>query len=142
MWFVNVIALIVGGALAIPNLVLGKLPQAKDIMEKVTPFQSWIGIALLIWGVWDLISGLLISRWVYSWGALTTIIMIAIFVIEIALGIILSMNFLKQQKGLPQDKLEQLEKTIVQFQVPLGIGGIIAGLFILIRFTVLAMLMF
>lgn len=138
MWIIEALLLLTGGVLAIPNLVLEKFPNASKAIEKVTPYQTWIGLILLLWGIWDFLYGLLFSRWVFSTGFLSSLLMIAVFVIEIGLGLVLSMSLLKQQKGLPQDKLEQLEKYVTKYQAFFGIGGIGAAVYVILRYTLLS----
>ena len=47
--------LIVGGILAASNLIVAKKPNAKQMIDKLTPYQAGIGIALLAIGVWNLL---------------------------------------------------------------------------------------
>jgi hypothetical protein len=51
MGFVNGIVLIILGALCIPALVAQKSPNAKELLDKVVPFQGIIGFAAFIWGI-------------------------------------------------------------------------------------------
>jgi len=137
MWIIEALLLLIGGALAVPNLVLEKFPNTSKAITKITPYQTWIGLILLFWGIWDFLYGLLFSRWIFSGGFLSSLLMIAVFVIEIGLGLILSMSFLKQQKGLPVDRLEQIEGYIIKYQHLLGIGGIGAAVYVVLRYTIL-----
>ena len=50
--------MIVGGALACSNIILAKKPDAKQLLDKVVPFQAFIGLALIILGVLSLLQGL------------------------------------------------------------------------------------
>lgn len=43
MGLIGGIVLIVLGALALPSLIGAKAPGAKDLLDKVAPFQGWIG---------------------------------------------------------------------------------------------------
>jgi len=51
MGWLHVILLIVGGALACSNLILAKKPDAKQLLDKVVPFQAFIGIGLIVLGI-------------------------------------------------------------------------------------------
>ncbi len=135
MWFFEFLFLVIGGALAIPNIVIDRVPNASDVLKKISPYQPWFGIVLLIWGILDFLSGL--AGRLFGSGFLSTLFMLIVILIEICLGLILSMNFLKQIKELPAKELQKLEKTLIKYQSAFGIGGIIAGIYILLRSTIL-----
>src|SRR5258708_30504042 len=44
---------IAGGLLAASALIIARKPNAKDLIDKLTPYQGWIGLVLFGWGVWD-----------------------------------------------------------------------------------------
>ena len=43
---------IAGGILAASALIIARKPNAKDLIDKITPYQGWIGIVMFFWGVW------------------------------------------------------------------------------------------
>ena len=43
---------IAGGVLAASALIIARKPNAKDLIDKITPYQGWIGIVMFFWGVW------------------------------------------------------------------------------------------
>ena len=43
---------IAGGILAASALIIGRKPNAKAIIDKIAPYQGWIGIVMSFWGVW------------------------------------------------------------------------------------------
>jgi hypothetical protein len=43
---------IAGGILAASALIIARKPNAKDLIDKITPYQGWIGIVMVFWGVW------------------------------------------------------------------------------------------
>lgn len=43
---------IAGGLLAASNLVIARKPNAKDLIDKIAPYQGWIGLVMLFWGIW------------------------------------------------------------------------------------------
>jgi hypothetical protein len=49
---------IAGGILAASALIIARKPNAKQLIDKLTPYQGWIGIVMFFWGVWGLISAL------------------------------------------------------------------------------------
>src|SRR6266513_1538714 len=43
---------IAGGVLAASALIIARKPNAKELIDKITPYQGWIGIVMFVWGVW------------------------------------------------------------------------------------------
>ena len=64
---------IAGGTLAASGFIIGKKPNAKELIDKLVPYTGWIGILMFVWGVWETIGavtgmGMLSSfplRWVF-----------------------------------------------------------------------------
>ena len=46
---------IAGGILAASALIIARKPNAKDLIDKITPYQGWIGIVMFFWGVWGVL---------------------------------------------------------------------------------------
>ena len=42
---------IAGGILAASSLIIARKPNAKQLIDKLTPYQGWIGIVMFIWGI-------------------------------------------------------------------------------------------
>src|SRR5690606_3714568 len=53
------IQLILLSIIAVPSLILAKKPDAKELLDKIEPYQGWIGFIFCIWGVWGIISAIL-----------------------------------------------------------------------------------
>ena len=49
MWIITVVLLLAGGLLGAANLIVAKKPNAKELIDKLTPYQGWIGVALVLW---------------------------------------------------------------------------------------------
>jgi len=49
---------IAGGILAASALIIARKPNAKHLIDKLTPYQGWIGIVMFFWGIWGLFSAL------------------------------------------------------------------------------------
>jgi hypothetical protein len=43
---------IAGGMLAASALIIARKPNAKELIDKITPYQGWIGIVMFFWGIW------------------------------------------------------------------------------------------
>jgi hypothetical protein len=125
MWWITFIALIVAGALGAASIIVGKKPEAAQIIGKIAPFQGIIGIGLLVWGVISLIRalgyGVLVGDFI-----IPGILVLATTIIMILLGFILGFNLIAKFMG---EKGEQLFTKLAAVQGIIGIIGIILGLF-------------
>ena len=46
---------IAGGILAASALIIARKPNAKQLIDKLTPYQGWIGIVMFGWGIWGVL---------------------------------------------------------------------------------------
>ena len=129
------ITLLVLGVLAAPSLLLSKKPNAKELLDKITPFQGWIGLVSCFWGIWGIIQAIL------SLGLLTSnpiwwITWIAGSVLQASLGfllgygmismLVLSKNEEAKAKGeLLLAKLSPLQGKLGLFAIVLGIWSLL-----------------
>ncbi|NER15889.1 hypothetical protein [Spongiivirga citrea] len=129
------ISLILLSIIAVPSLILSKKPNAKELLEKIEPYQGWIGIVFCFWGVWGIIScilnmGLLTSApiWWITW--------LAGCVVEATLGFMLGYGliskFFLSKNEAAKEKGEQLRKKIAPKQGKLGILGIAVGAWMIV----------
>jgi len=58
------LTLIILGILAVPSLILSKKPDAKEMIDKIIPYQGWIGLIACVWGIWLVISAFLHIDWI------------------------------------------------------------------------------
>jgi len=49
---------IAGGILAASALIIARKPNAKQLIDKLTPYQGWIGVVMFFWGIWGLFHAL------------------------------------------------------------------------------------
>jgi len=139
MGFVNAIFLIILGALCIPSLIAQKSPNAKQILDKIVPFQGIYGIICLIWGIWILIQCILSLGW-FGLGILWLICWITWLgnaILNIAGGAILGWGMI--QKSLlakasddVKAKAEGSFAKLVAFQPKIGVFAIIFGIWVIV----------
>lgn len=139
MWIVTVLVLLAGGLLGAANLIVAKKPDAKQLIDKLTPYQGIIGIVLLVWGIWDLISLLrflsLLSAAPFWW-----IIYLLVTLTELGLGFLLGYGLLSQyifgKSPEAQVKGELVRAKLAGYQGPLGLTAIaLAILFLILTLT-------
>lgn len=129
---VSIIA-ILGGLIAASSLIVAKKPNAQELLDKLTPFQGWIGVILTIWGVWGLISSLLnIGSLGIDW-----IIGLAVAAAEFIVGFILAYGliskYILEKNEEAKQKGQALRTKLVKYQVPAGVVLIILGLLSIFR---------
>jgi hypothetical protein len=136
------ILLILGGILAISNLIVAKKPEAKQMIDKLLPYQAGIGIALLAVGLWSLLRSLSAVFQLIKSMPLYGVSLLAMIVCSILLGFMFGMpqiakwmpgNNNAEQKGM------ELSKQLAPYQVILGLVGIGSALiYLLYRFHILS----
>lgn len=129
------ITLIILGLLAVPSLLLSKKPDAKELFDKIAPYQGWIGIVFAFWGIWGIISAIL------NLGLLGTIPVywvtwLAVSVVEAALGFILGYGLIAKhalsKNAQAAAKGEELLARLTPLQGKLGIVAIILGVWMIV----------
>lgn len=125
------ITLIVLSLLAVPSILLAKKPNAQELLDKVAPYQGYIGILFCFWGVYGVIfSGILGLSWMATWPIFwaTTLlvnIMQALLGFLLGYGMISVHIFSKSEEA--KKKGEQLLAKLAPLQGKLGIVGIFVG---------------
>ena len=124
------ITLVLLSIIAVPSLILSKKPNAKELLEKVEPYQGWIGIVFCFWGVWGIITAILNIGWL-SVAPIWWITLLAGNIISAALGFMLGSGlinkFFLSKNDVAKAKAEELRAKIAPKQGKLGILGIIVG---------------
>lgn len=129
------ITLIMLGILAAPSLILSRKPNAKEFLDKIVPYQGWIGLLFCFWGVWGIISAILnisiLGTWPIWW-----ITWMASSVIQAILGFILGYGMINKlllsKNEEAKRKSEELLKKLTPLQGKLGLIGIIIGIWVII----------
>lgn len=124
------IALLILGILAVPSLLLSRKPNAQELLDKITPYQGWIGLVFCFWGIWGIISavlsmGMLTSspiRWI-TWIGVSVVTAVLGFLLGYGMinKLLLSKNEEAKQKG------EELRAKLAPLQGKFGIAAIILG---------------
>ncbi|WP_346883374.1 hypothetical protein [uncultured Algibacter sp.] len=129
------ITLIILGILAAPSLLLSRKPDAQELLNKIAPYQGWIGLIFCIWGIWGIIQVVLnisllstLPIWWITWLAATVILAILGFILGYGMisKLLLSKNEQAKEKG------EALLAKLAPIQGKLGLAGIIIGIWVII----------
>ena len=125
------ILLIVLGLLAVPSLLLSRKPNAKELFDKIAPYQGWIGVVFAFWGLWGIIGSILNLGWLGTipiWWI--TYLLVAL--LEFGLGFILGYSLIqkyvlsKNEKGAEAG--DKLLAKLLPLQGTLGIVAIVLGI--------------
>ncbi|NUP91186.1 MAG: hypothetical protein HUU25_15415 [Candidatus Sumerlaeia bacterium] len=121
------LALIVLGLLACSSLIISKKPNAKELLDKIAPFQGYIGLVLLVLGLVNLVQAILNIGVMFS--SIYGIIGLLVIFVSIALGFLASFTLLGQWFGgsAAAEKGVALRAKLILYQVPLGVAGIVLG---------------
>lgn len=125
------ITLIVLSLLAIPSILLAKRPDAKELLDKITPYQGYIGIVFFFWGIYGIIfSGILGLGWMPTWPIFWATIL-AVNVMQALLGFLLGYGMISKhvfsKSEEAKKKGEQLLAKLAPLQGKIGIAGLFVG---------------
>ena len=132
------ITLIFLSLVAVPSLILAKKPNAQELLDKVAPYQGWIGVVFCFWGIWGLISLLLNLGWLgYGiYGIISWVTWLSYAVVETTLGFILGYSLIVKyvlgKNEAAKEKGAQVLAKLTPLQGKLGILGLIVGVWCII----------
>lgn len=133
MGFGTAIWLVVLGVLAAANLIIARKPEAKELIDKISPYQGWIGAVSCFWGIWILIWMVLgiagLATYPIWW-----ITMVACGGIQAVLGLVLGIGVLKTFIKAPaaQEKMDRVLAKVAPYSGTLGLVSIGLGIWSLI----------
>lgn len=135
MGIVAAIVLFVCGALAASSLVIAKKPNAKELLDKLVPFQGWIGFVVCLWGLWIVIHAL-INAGVISVVPVWWVTYLLTGLISAGLGFLLGYGllskFILSKNPTAAAKGEEILAKLTKIQIPLGVAGMVWGIWSLI----------
>lgn len=141
MELINALVLVLGGILAISGLIVAKKPDAKQMIDKLVPYQAMIGVALLVLGILNLLRWLGNHLMTFPLFGLT---ILGMTVSSILLGFLFGMPQIAKWmpgEGAAEQKGMALSKKLAPYQVVLGIVGLVSALLMLLyRFSILRVL--
>ncbi len=128
------ITLILLSIIAVPSLLLSKKPNAKELLEKIEPYQAWIGMVFCFWGIWGIISAVINIGWLTK-APLCWITFLAGNIVSAALGFMLGFGLISKyflsKNADAKEKADALRVKIAPKQGKLGIIGIIVGVWMI-----------
>ena len=138
MVWVHVLAVLVAGLLAISGLILAKKPNAKELFDKIIPYQGFLGVGLLVIGVLNLVGNLGLYIDVLKFAPLHGLVAIAFIVSEILLGFLFGMPLIASWipgDGPAEQRAMAMQKKLAGFATVIGVVGIVTSLLIVVWFV-------
>ena len=124
------IVTIVGGLIASSNLIVGRLPNAKELLDKLTPYQGWVGALMFFWGIWETIN-VVTSIGLLTEAPLNWIFWLCVAIADLLVGFLLAFGLItkyalsKNETAL--EKGQKIRGKLAPYQGILGIFAVIMG---------------
>lgn len=135
MEYLTALLLIGCGVLAAASFIVSKSPNARQAIDKLVPFQGFMGVALLAIGLIDLLRWFDTLRVAHRLSMLFALTMWASVISAILLGFLLGIPQIA--KWMPGDNPAEQKALAMQRKLGgsstfMGIVGIVAGLLLLL----------
>jgi hypothetical protein len=143
--------MIVCGALAASGFIIQRKPDARELFDKLAPYQGTMGVILVLWSTWSLFDALryftgetgrtvrrlaaagLLNAGKFSFAAWTE--MISGFV-GVTLGFLLAYALINKyalsRSAAAAERGAVVQSKLVSIQAPLGAAGIVCGVLLMI----------
>ncbi len=129
------ILLVLLSIVAVPSLILSRKPNASELLEKIEPYQGWMGIGFCFVGLWGIVQAILNIGWLAD-APIWWITFLAGNIVSAALGFMLGIGLINKlflsKNEAARAKAEELRAKIAPKQGKLGILGIAVGAWMII----------
>lgn len=121
---------IAGGILAASALIIARKPNAKQLIDKLTPYQGWIGIVMFFWGVWGVLGSVRSLGWLAE-RPILWVFALALAVANLTVGFLLGFGLLtryalgKNASALARG--QQIRARLAAYQGTFGLLAIAVG---------------
>jgi hypothetical protein len=140
MFLLGALAVITGSLIALSGFIIARKPEAKALFEKITPYQGFLGVGLLVWGVYDLIRSLELWGPMLEFKPILGIGIIGYVCSEILLGFLLGFGLIAKwipgESGAEKKGLA-IQKKLLGLSLPIGVIGLVSGLITLYYYLTL-----
>jgi hypothetical protein len=142
---IHVVVLVLGGILAVSALIVAQKPNARQVIEKIAPYQTTIGLVLIALGIVNFVRIVPNISGEFVKNLLVAAVMLAVCGASILLGVLFGMgpimHFLAGNAAAEQ-KAHELVMKVAPYQVLIGLAGLAAAAFyFLYRFHILSVSM-
>lgn len=122
---------ILGGLLAASGFIIKRRPDAKQMIDKIAPYQGWIGVTMFIWGIREIFM-VLTNFSVLSVAPLRWIFWAASGVSDLLVGFLLGFGLITHYALSKNEQAKQkgaeIKEKLVGIQAPLGLVAVVLGI--------------
>jgi hypothetical protein len=131
MGFISGLWLALLGVLGAASLIIARRPDAKTFIDKLVPYQGWIGAFSAIWGVLTTLQALLAIR-VLTLAPISWLSWFVAGLLLVGLGLLLGVGILKSfiTGARAQQKMDEAIVRLAPYQGKLGVVAIVLGLWL------------
>lgn len=121
---------IAGGILAASGFIIKRMPNAQSLIDKIAPYQGWIGIVMFGWGVWETLQSVLNVSMLGA-APLTWVFWLLSGIADLLVGFLLGFGLIthyalsKNAEALAKGRV--IRGKLVSIQAPLGLLAIVMG---------------
>ena len=121
---------ILGGILAASGFIIKRSPNAQQYIDKIAPYQGWIGLCMFGWGVWETIHSVtsisMLSGHALQW-IFWTLSGVADLLVGFLLGFGLITHYALSKNATAMAKGQRIRSTLMSIQAPLGALAVVMG---------------
>lgn len=120
------IVAICAGAIASAPWIIARRPEAANIIDKLVPYQGFLGLALLFWSIMGLFGG------IGSFDIIHWVRVAAQFIVGFTLSYGLIKKYVLSRNDAVEERALSLRKGLMTYQIPAGLALMILGILSLI----------
>lgn len=121
---------ILGGILAASGFIIKRSPNAQSLIDKIAPYQGWIGTLMFVWGVWETLHSVLgislLASHPISW-AFWMASGVADLLVGFLLGFGLITHYALSKNPQAMEKGQRIRASLMNVQAPLGLVAVVMG---------------
>jgi len=121
---------ILGGLLAASGFIVQRRPDAQQVIDKLAPYQGWIGVTMFVWGINEIL-GVLRSTSLIGTNLFTWVFWAASGVSDLLVGFLLGFglitHYVLSRNEQAKEKGAAIKEKLVAIQAPLGLVSMVLG---------------
>lgn len=121
---------IIGGLLAASGFIVQRRPDAQQLIDKLAPYQGWIGVTMFVWGINEIL-GVLRSMDMIGTNLFTWVFWAASGVSDLLVGFLLGFglitHYVLSRNEQAKEKGTAIKEKLVGIQAPLGLVSMVLG---------------
>jgi hypothetical protein len=129
MSFVGGVWLVLLGLLGAANLITARRPDTRGLIDRLAPYQGWIGALSVLWGVVEVVGALVEGSYIqlrpFAW-----LVWLVDGVLLVCLGLLLGAGVIKSFVSSPavHQRIDRANVRLAPYQGGLGLAAIVVGL--------------